>query len=138
MSSPRHAVFHPLRVGSIAPLTDDAVCISFDVPEELAGDYDFVQGQHLTIRTELAGDDVRRSYSICVPAKSGLLRIGVKVLPGGHFSGFAAGKLAVGDVLDVMTPAGNFNTQLDPANAKHYCAVAAGSGITPILSSTLR
>jgi len=134
MASPRHAVFHPLRVGSIAPLTDDAVCISFDVPEELAGDYDFTQGQHLTIRTALAGDDVRRSYSICVPANSGLLRIGVKVLPGGHFSGFAAGKLAVGDVLDVMTPAGNFNTHLDPANAKHYCAIAAGSGITPILS----
>jgi ring-1,2-phenylacetyl-CoA epoxidase subunit PaaE len=134
MASSRHAVFHPLRVGSIASLTDDSVCISFDVPEELADEYDFVHGQHLTIRTALAGDDVRRSYSICVPAKSGLLRIGVKVLPGGHFSGFAAGKLAVGDVLDVMTPAGTFNTALDPANAKHYCAIAAGSGITPIMS----
>lgn len=134
MASPRHAVFHPLTVSSIAPLTEDSVCISFDVPAELADDYDFVQGQHLTIRTDLAGDDVRRSYSICAPAKSGQLRIGVKVLPGGHFSGFATTKLAAGDVLDVMTPAGTFNTPLDPANAKHYCAIAAGSGITPIMS----
>jgi ring-1,2-phenylacetyl-CoA epoxidase subunit PaaE len=134
MSSPRHAVFHPLTVSSIAPLTEDSVCIEFDVPAALADDYDFDHGQHLTIRTELAGDDVRRSYSICAPAKSGRLRIGVKVLPGGHFSGFATTRLAVGDVLDVMTPAGTFSTPLDPANAKHYCAIAAGSGITPVMS----
>ena len=68
------------------------------------------------------------AYSICVPAKHGLLRIGVKVLPGGHFSGFAAGGLEVGDVLDVMTPVGRFNTPLHPANSKHYGAIAAGSG----------
>jgi ring-1,2-phenylacetyl-CoA epoxidase subunit PaaE len=132
--APRRGVFHPLRVSGVTPLTDDAVRIDFDVPPELASDYDYVQGQHLTIRTSLAGDDVRRSYSICAPAGSGRLRIGVKVLPGGHFSGFAAGRLAVGDVLDVMTPSGRFHTPLDPANEKHYCAIAAGSGITPIYS----
>ncbi len=130
----RRPVFHSLRVSDVDELTDDAVCISFDVPPELAEAYDFVQGQHLTLRTSMAGDDVRRSYSICAPAGSGKLRIGVKVLPGGHFSGFAAGTLAVGDELEVMTPMGRFNTPLDPANAKHYCAIAAGSGITPILS----
>ncbi len=91
MTTPRKAVFHRLQVGEITPLTDDAVCIAFDVPAELAEDYDFVQGQHLTVRTSMAGDDVRRSYSICAPAGHGQLRIGVKVLPGGHFSGFAAG-----------------------------------------------
>lgn len=135
-SSPasRRARFHTLRVDEIVELTEDAVSIEFEVPPELAADYDFVQGQHLTVRTSLAGDDVRRSYSICAPAGSGRLRIGVKVLPGGHFSGFAAGGLAVGDELEVMTPMGRFNTPLDPANAKHYCAIAAGSGITPILS----
>jgi ring-1,2-phenylacetyl-CoA epoxidase subunit PaaE len=132
--SPRHSVFHTLRVSAVEQLTDDAVCISFDVPPELADEYDFVQGQHLNVRTSLAGDDVRRSYSICSPAKSGRLRIGVKVLPGGHFSGFAAGTLAVGDELDVMTPTGRFHTDLDPASRRHYCAIAAGSGITPILS----
>lgn len=131
---PRRGVFHALRVCAVTALTDDAVCIEFDVPPELTSDYDFIQGQHVTILTSLAGDDVRRSYSICSPAKSGRLRIGVKVLPGGHFSGFAAGRLAVGDVLDVMTPTGRFYTPLDPANRKHYCAIAAGSGITPIYS----
>ena len=134
MATRRRAAFHPLRVKAVTPLTEDSVSIEFEVPPELADDYDFVQGQHLTIRTSLAGDDVRRSYSICSPAKSGRLRIGVKVLPGGHFSGFAHGRLRVGDVLDVMTPTGRFNTPLDPANAKHYCAIAAGSGITPIIS----
>ena len=134
MATRRRAAFHPLRVKEVTPLTEDSVSIEFEVPPELADDYDFVQGQHLTIRTSLAGDDVRRSYSICSPARSGRLRIGVKVLPGGHFSGFAHGRLRVGDVLDVMTPTGRFNTPLDPANAKHYCAIAAGSGITPIIS----
>ena len=130
----RRPVFHSLRVNAITELTDDAVCISFAVPPDLADAYDFVQGQHLTLRTSLAGDDVRRSYSICAPAGSGALRIGVKVLPGGHFSGFAADGLAIGDAIDVMTPMGRFFTPLDAAHAKHYCAIAAGSGITPILS----
>src|SRR4051812_35409664 len=120
---PRRPVFHPLLVSDIREVTDDAVCITFDVPPELAEAYDFVQGQHLTLRTSLAGDDVRRSYSICAPAGSGTLRIGVKVLPGGHFSGFAAEGLAVGDEIEVMTPIGRFNTPLDPANVKHYCAI---------------
>ena len=130
----RRVAFHSLRVSDVTPLTDDAVAIRFDVPPELADEYDFIQGQHLTIRTSLAGDDVRRSYSICSPAHSGVLRIGVKVLPGGHFSGFAAGALKVGDVLEVMTPTGRFYAPLDPANANHYCAIAAGSGITPVFS----
>ncbi len=134
MSAARHGAYHALRVSEVTPLTDEAVCISFDVPPGLAADYDFIQGQHVTVRTSMAGDDVRRSYSICAPAKSGSLRIGVKVLPGGHFSGFAAGDLAVGDALDVMTPTGRFYTPLDHDSEKHYCAIAAGSGITPILS----
>jgi ring-1,2-phenylacetyl-CoA epoxidase subunit PaaE len=134
MTAPRKAVFHRLRVGEVTPLTDDAVCITFDVPPELADEYEFTQGQHVTVRTSMAGDDVRRSYSICAAAGHGRLRIGVKVLPGGHFSGFAAGRLKVGDELEVMTPTGRFYTELDPANAKHYGAIAAGSGITPILS----
>ncbi len=130
----RRPVFHPLSVKEIESITDDSVAITFDVPPELTAAYDFIQGQHLTVRTTLAGDDVRRSYSICSPAAGGRLRIGVKVLPGGHFSGFATGALKLGDEIEVMTPAGRFFTPLDPANAKHYCAVAAGSGITPILS----
>ncbi len=131
---PHHAVFHPLTIAKIEPLTDDAVAVTFDVPDELREDYAFTQGQHITIRTELAGDDVRRNYSICSPVSSGALRIAVKRLPGGAFSEHALGTLKVGDVLDVMTPSGRFFTELHPDNAKHYVCVAAGSGITPILS----
>jgi len=132
--SRRHSIFHPLTISEVEPLTDDAVAVTFDVPDELRDDYAFTQGQHLTIRTEVAGDDVRRNYSICSPASSGRLRIAVKRLPGGAFSEHALTTLRVGDTLEVMTPSGRFFTELDPANAKHYACVAAGSGITPMLS----
>ncbi|GAB2753518.1 1,2-phenylacetyl-CoA epoxidase subunit PaaE [Nocardioides pakistanensis] len=130
----RHAVFHPLRVAAIEPVTADSVAITFDVPEHLKADYAFTQGQHVNLRTTLAGDDVRRSYSICSPVSSGVLRIAVKRLPGGAFSEHALERLQAGDVIDVMTPSGRFFTDLDPDNAKRYVCVAAGSGITPILS----
>jgi len=129
-----HAVFHPLAVRSVEPVTDDSVAITFDVPGDLREDYAFAHGQHLTIRTELAGDDVRRNYSICSPAGSGVLRVAVKRLLGGAFSEHAIDVLRPGDVLDVMTPSGRFTTDLDPTHRKHYVCVAAGSGITPILS----
>jgi ring-1,2-phenylacetyl-CoA epoxidase subunit PaaE len=129
-----HAVFHPLRISAIEPLTDDSVALTFEVPEELREDYAFTQGQHLTVRTELAGDSVRRNYSICSPVSFGALRVAVKRLPGGAFSEHALDVLQVGDVLDVMTPSGRFFTELDPAHRKRYVCVAAGSGITPILS----
>jgi ring-1,2-phenylacetyl-CoA epoxidase subunit PaaE len=132
--STTHAVFHPLTVASIEPLTEDSVAITFAVPDDLRDDYAFSHGQHLTVRTELAGDDVRRNYSICSPASSGVLRVAVKRLPGGAFSEHALDVLRPGDVLDVMTPSGRFFTELDPAHRKHYVCVAAGSGITPILS----
>jgi ring-1,2-phenylacetyl-CoA epoxidase subunit PaaE len=141
----RHAVFHPLKVAAVDRLTDDAIAVTFDVPEELSGEYDFVHGQHLTVRVGLtdgsagpldggAGEDVRRNYSICSPAGSGVLRIGVKRLPGGAFSEWAQDHLVPGAVLDVMTPTGRFFTHLEPSQAKHYALLAAGSGITPILS----
>jgi ring-1,2-phenylacetyl-CoA epoxidase subunit PaaE len=125
------ATLHPLRVAAIDELTDDAVAITFEVPPELADDYAFVHGQHLSIE---GGDGVRRSFSICTPPSSGALRIGVKRLPGGAFSDGVVSRLRVGDALDVMTPAGRFTTELDPAARKTYVAVAAGSGITPVLS----
>jgi ring-1,2-phenylacetyl-CoA epoxidase subunit PaaE len=132
--SASHSVFHPLAVASIEPVTDDSVAITFEVPADLREDYAFSHGQHLTVRTELAGDDVRRNYSICSPAGSGVLRVAVKRLPGGAFSEHALDVLRPGDVLDVMTPSGRFFTELDPTHRKHYVCVAAGSGITPVLS----
>ncbi len=130
----RHSVFHPLRVASIERLTDDAVALTFEVPPELRADFAFRAGQHVSVRAPQLDDGVRRNYSICAPATSGVLRIGVKRIPGGVFSGFAAERLCPGDVLDVMTPTGSFCTALDPAQARCYAAIAAGSGITPVLS----
>jgi ring-1,2-phenylacetyl-CoA epoxidase subunit PaaE len=126
--------FHPLRVADLEQLTDDAVAITFEVPEELRDAYRFTPGQHLTLRTVLDGEEVRRSYSICSPPSTGRLRVAVKRLEGGVFSGHAATGLEAGDVLDVMTPAGRFGVALDPTNGKHYAAVVAGSGITPVMS----
>jgi ring-1,2-phenylacetyl-CoA epoxidase subunit PaaE len=130
----RHSVFHPLRVASVDRLTDDAVAVTFDVPPELREEFRFRAGQHVSIRSPVVGDDVRRNYSICAPATSGRLRIGVKRIPGGVFSSYVAERLRPGDTLDIMTPTGSFSTALDPGQRKRYSAIAAGSGITPVLS----
>lgn len=130
----RRGEFHRLTVDQVAQLTEDAVAISFAVPAQLAEAYDFQAGQHLTIRHRVAGVEVRRNYSICAPAGSGLLRVAVKRLPGGAFSGFAIDQLRPGDRLEVMTPTGRFTLRPEPALARHVVAIAAGSGITPVLS----
>ena len=135
MAGPRrHSVFHPLRVASVERLTDDAVAVTFDVPAELREEFRFQAGQHVSIRSPVVGDEVRRNYSICAPATSGRLRIGVKRIPDGVFSSYVAERLRPGDVLDIMTPTGSFSTALDPGQRKRYGAIAAGSGITPVLS----
>ena len=131
----RHSVFHPLRVASIERLTDDAVAITFDVPPELREQFRFRAGQHVSIRSPVVGDEVRRNYSICAPATGDQrLRIGVKRIPHGVFSSYVAERLRPGDVLDIMTPTGSFSTALHPGQRKRYGAIAAGSGITPVLS----
>jgi ring-1,2-phenylacetyl-CoA epoxidase subunit PaaE len=130
MSRP-HAELHSLRVAAIDELTDDSVALTFDVPPELADDYAFAAGQHVSVR---GGDDVRRSFSLCTSPASGVLKIGVKRLAGGAFSDQVVGSLEVGDHLDVMTPAGRFTVTPDPGSARHHVAIAAGSGITPVLS----
>jgi ring-1,2-phenylacetyl-CoA epoxidase subunit PaaE len=131
----RHSVFHPLRVARVERLTDDAVAVTFDVPPELREEFRFQAGQHVSIRSPVAGDDVRRNYSICAPATSGgRLRIGVKRIPDGVFSTYVAERLRPGDLLDIMTPTGSFSTALHPGQRKRYGAIAAGSGITPVLS----
>ncbi|MDN5727036.1 MAG: 2Fe-2S iron-sulfur cluster-binding protein [Propionibacteriales bacterium] len=126
--------FHPLQVAELTPTTDEAVVITFAVPPELASEYEYRAGQHLTIRTHLEEIDERRSYSICAAPSSGRLKIGVKLLSGGVFSSFVHDQLAVGDELDVMTPAGRFSPRDPSAEGRHYGAVVAGSGITPVLS----
>jgi ring-1,2-phenylacetyl-CoA epoxidase subunit PaaE len=130
----RHSVFHPLRVACVERLTEDAVAVTFDVPPELREEFRFQAGQHVSIRSPVEGDDVRRNYSICAPATSGRLQIGVKRIPDGVFSTYVAERLRPGDVLDIMTPTGSFSTALQPGQRKRYGAIAAGSGITPVLS----
>lgn len=126
--------FHALRVASVEPLTDDAVAVTFEVPDELADTFTYLPGQHVTVRAMIDGDDVRRSYSICANANEGTLRVGIKRLHGGVFSTFATTRLATGDTLDLMPPIGDFTIQPALAKAKHYAAIVAGSGITPVLS----
>jgi ring-1,2-phenylacetyl-CoA epoxidase subunit PaaE len=125
--------FHPLPVAKVERETRDAIAITFDVPEKIRELFRFEPGQHVTLRTDIGGEDVRRSYSICAPL-GGPLRIAVKRTPGGVFSTWANDKLAAGAALDVMPPMGHFNVAADAAAARHYLGVAAGSGITPLLS----
>jgi ring-1,2-phenylacetyl-CoA epoxidase subunit PaaE len=126
--------FHPLRVAEVRPETDDGVAITFDLPNHLAERFRWLPGQHVTVRAEIDGDDVRRSYSICAPVDEGRLRVGVKRIHDGVFSGWATTRLQVGDIVDVTPPIGEFFHRPDPSTARWYVAVAAGSGITPVLS----
>ena len=126
--------FHELRVTEVSTLTDDAVTVTFDVPGRLAESFGFIPGQHVTIRKEIDGEDVRRSYSICASATSGKLRIGIKRLPGGAFSTYATTELEAGDTLEVMPPVGEFTIDIDPDARRRAVAIAAGSGVTPVLS----
>jgi ring-1,2-phenylacetyl-CoA epoxidase subunit PaaE len=126
--------FHPLRVIEVSPLTDDSVTVTFDVPEELEDVFDYLPGHHVTMRADIEGEDVRRSYSICSNANAGKLRVGIKRLPGGVFSNWAIEQLEPGDVIEVMPPVGEFTIEPDREVARHRVAIAAGSGITPVLS----
>lgn len=126
--------FHPLRVRSVEPDTPEAMIVSFDVPEELREVFNFTQGQYLTLRSEIEGKDLRRSYSICAGVDEGQLRIGVRKVQGGVFSNWIHSSLRPGDQIQVMAPQGRFYVPLDPSKGRHYVGIAGGSGITPILS----
>lgn len=132
------ARFHRLRVAAVERLTDDSVTLTFEVPPALREEYRFVPGQHLALRRFVDGTEIRRTYSICAPAphpespsEPRTLRVGVRFVEGGAFSTYALKEVAVGDELEVMTPAGRFT--LEPAPGR-YAAVVGGSGITPVLS----
>ena len=125
--------FHSLVVEAIEHDTDDAVVVTFAVPPALADAFRFRHGQYVTLRVGLDGEELRRSYSICSPV-GGPLRVGIKQVDGGAVSSWANTELRVGDTIDVMTPAGRFTSELDPAAAHRYVCVAAGSGVTPVLS----
>lgn len=126
--------FHRLTIKEIKKETPDCVSVLFDVPGELADQFQFSQGQSLTMRAMLNGEEVRRTYSICSSPLEQQLKVAIKKVEGGLFSGYANTQLKKGDVLEVMQPVGKFYTTLHPDHQKTYVAIAAGSGITPVLS----
>lgn len=129
------AQFHSLKVSGLRKLTADSMAVTFAVPDALVETFRFRQGQHLTVRSDIAGEqNVRRNYSVCNSVNDGELRIGVKHIPGGTFSTYVMNELAIGDQIDVMPPSGRFFTRLSANHAKSYVLIAAGSGITPIIS----
>jgi len=133
--------FHELTVNEVRKETADCVSISFSIPPELKETFQYKQGQYITLRTHINGEEVRRSYSVCSSPLDNELRVAVKKVEQGVFSTHANGQLKKGDRLDVMPPIGKFFTELNPVLSKQYTGFAAGSGITPLLSiikTTLR
>ena len=129
------AKFHPLKIKEINRETKDAVSIVFDIPVTLQAEYQFKQGQYLTLKLNINGEEVRRSYSICSsPYSEKELRVAVKEVNGGRASTYLNRELKIGDVIEVMTPLGNFYTPLSGSNNKQYILFAGGSGITPMMS----
>ena len=126
------AGFHALRIAEVRREIDDAVSLRFDLPNDLRGAFDFKPGQHLTLRAEIAGEDLRRNYSICAAPHERELRVAIKRISGGRFSTWA-NELREGGTLEVMPPHGSFTFAFDPGQARTYCGFAGGSGITPVL-----
>ena len=126
--------FYPLTVAKVKHETRDAIAVTFDVPDDLKEAFAYKQGQHLTLRAMIDGEDVRRSYSICSAVQDKALRVAIKRCAGGLFSNWANEQLQPGVTLEVMPPMGHFNVPLEPGSARHYLGFAAGSGITPLLS----
>ncbi|MEM7541407.1 MAG: 1,2-phenylacetyl-CoA epoxidase subunit PaaE [Pseudomonadota bacterium] len=126
--------FHPLEISAVRAETEDAIAVSFVVPDELKEQFAFQQGQYLTLEESIGGESVRRSYSICSGVNDDGLTVGIKKVEGGQFSTHAHEHFKVGQTVKVMQPAGGFTSSLDSGASKHYLCIAAGSGITPILS----
>ncbi len=126
--------FYPVTVADVRRETRDAIILTLDVPDEHKEAFRFSPGQYLTLRTNIDGDEVRRSYSICATPMEGRLRVGIKKIAGGAFSGWASEQLSPGQVIEAMPPMGNFFVPLDAQRKRHFVGFAAGSGITPLLS----
>jgi len=127
--------FHKLKIKDIKRETPDCVSISFDIPQDLKSEFDYKQGQYLTLRLDVNGEEIRRSYSACSsPVVDDELRIAVKKVENGRASTYLNNGIEIGTAIDVMKPMGNFYTEMPASSPKHYVAFAAGSGITPIMS----
>ncbi|GAA1942435.1 1,2-phenylacetyl-CoA epoxidase subunit PaaE [Microbacterium deminutum] len=130
----RRARFHTLRVADVRALTDSSAEVTFAVPDELVGEFDYLAGQHVALRAEIDGREVRRSYSLCRPPTPGSVSVAIKRDLGGRFSTWALSELKPGDELDVMSPQGTFTSTLADLDDAHVAGIAAGSGITPLMA----
>ena len=128
------AGFHRLEIAEVVPETADAKSFRFAVPPELGDSFAFRPGQHLTLRAEIDGEDVRRNYSLCTAPSDGELKVTVKRIAGGAFSNWANDTLKAGDAIEVMPPHGSFTWDFRADARSHYVAFAGGSGITPVMS----
>lgn len=128
------AKFHKIQVQDIYKETRDCSVVTFQISDELVSEFKYKQGQHLTLKTIIDGEDIRRSYSLCSSPIENKWQVAVKKIPGGLFSSFINENLKKGDFVEIMAPSGKFNVEVNPEKAKNYIAFAAGSGITPILS----
>ncbi len=129
------AKFHSLKVVDVVRETADAVSVAFEVPDNLKQEYHYKQGQYLTLKFNIKGEELRRSYSICSsPVDENELRVAIKKVKDGRVSSYINDGIKVGDVIEVMTPMGNFFTEMNANNKKNYALFAGGSGITPMLS----
>jgi ring-1,2-phenylacetyl-CoA epoxidase subunit PaaE len=128
------AHFHPLRVAEIVPETAEANSIRFEIPSELREAFAFKAGQHLTLKAEIDGEEVRRNYSLCTAPDEQDWMVTVKRIGGGVFSNWVGDNLKPGDVVDVMPPHGSFTTEFDAKQSRRYVGFAGGSGITPVIS----
>lgn len=126
--------FHTLRIADVRRETADTVSVAVDVPEDLRARFAYQPGQYVTLRTVLDGEELRRSYSICSGLDDGEMRVAIKLVPDGRFSAWAHEALQPGHVIEVMPPQGRFTVALDHHASRTYLGVAAGSGITPVLS----
>lgn len=128
------ARFYPLLVAEIVSETAEAYSVRFEVPPELRDVFAFRAGQHLTLKAEIDGEEVRRNYSLCTAPDEQDWMVTVKRIGGGVFSNWVGEKLKPGDTIDVMPPHGSFTTEFNPGRKRHLVGIAGGSGITPVMS----
>src|SRR3984893_10096591 len=126
--------FHPLKVASVERVAEDAACVTVEVPSALRDAFAFHAGQYVTVRRMIDGREERRTYSIVTAPGCGVLKLGIRLQPGGRMSGELGSNLRAGDLLDVGAPMGRFRTSISAEREHAYVAFAAGSGITPVLS----
>ncbi len=127
--------FYSLTVAAVEPETENAIKLSFAVPDALRDQFRYQPGQYLTLQSEVDGEPVRRSYSICSGIHEPMMQVAIKRVDGGVFSNFANDNLRAGAHLEVMPPKGDFFVPLDASKARNYLFIASGSGITPVVSN---